>query len=70
MKISIAESIKRLRKEKDITQEKLAEALNVSVAAVSKWERNESYPYITLLFPLAHYFNVSVDDLMGYNAEK
>ena len=70
MKISIAESIKRLRKEKDITQEKLAEALNVSVAAVSKWERNESYPDITLLFPLAHYFNVSVDDLMGYNAEK
>ncbi len=70
MKISIAESIKRLRKEKDITQEKLAEALSVSVAAVSKWERNESYPDITLLFPLAHYFNVSVDELMGYNAEK
>ncbi len=70
MKISIGENIKRLRKQKDITQEKLAEALNVSVVAVSKWERNESYPDITLLFPLAHYFKISVDELMGYNTEK
>ena len=65
MKISIGENIKRLRKQKDITQEKLAEALNVSVVAVSKWERNESYPDITLLFHLAHYFKISVDELMG-----
>lgn len=70
MKISIGENIKRFRREKDITQEKLAEALNVSVTAVSKWERNESYPDITMIFPLAHYFSVSVDELMGYNAEK
>jgi len=70
MNISIGENIKKLRKEKDITQEKLAEILNVSVAAVSKWEREETYPDITLIFPLAHYFDVSVDDLMGYNKEK
>ncbi len=70
MNISIGENIKKLRKEKDITQEKLAEVLNVSVAAVSKWERGETYPDITLIFPLAHYFDVSVDDLMGYNKEK
>lgn len=70
MNISIGENIKKLRKEKDITQEKLAEVLNVSVAAVSKWERGETYPDITLIFPLAHYFDVSVDDLMGYNKER
>lgn len=70
MQITIGENIKRLRKEKDITQEKLSEALNVSVTAVSKWERGETYPDITLIFPLAHYFNVSLDELMGYNKEK
>lgn len=70
MKIAIGENIKRLRKQKGITQEKLAEAINVSVAAVSKWERDETYPDITLIFPLAHYFGVSVDELMGYNKEK
>jgi len=70
MNISIGENIKKLRKEKDITQEKLAEMLNVSVAAVSKWERGETYPDITLIFPLAHYFDVTVDCLMGYNKEK
>ncbi|MBR2296808.1 MAG: helix-turn-helix transcriptional regulator, partial [Clostridia bacterium] len=52
MKIAIGENIKRLRKQKGITQEKLAEAINVSVAAVSKWERDETYPDITLIFPL------------------
>ena len=70
MKISIGENIKRLRKSRDITQEKLAEALSVSVTAVSKWEREETYPDITLIFPLAHYFDVSVDELMGYNREQ
>ncbi|MBQ4510277.1 MAG: helix-turn-helix transcriptional regulator [Clostridia bacterium] len=70
MKILIGENIKKLRKKKDITQEKLAEALNISVTAVSKWEREETYPDITLIFPIAHFFNVSVDELMGYNKEK
>lgn len=70
MQIIIGENIKKLRKARDITQEKLAEALNVSVTAVSKWERGETYPDITLVFPLAHYFGVSVDELMGYNKEK
>ncbi|MBQ8546625.1 MAG: helix-turn-helix transcriptional regulator [Clostridia bacterium] len=70
MQITIGDNIKRLRKERDITQEKLSEALNVSVTAVSKWERGETYPDITLIFPLAHYFDVSVDELMGYNKEK
>jgi len=67
MNILIGENIKRLRKEKKITQEALAEIFNVTPAAVSKWENNETYPDITLLFPLSHYFGVSIDDLMGYD---
>jgi transcriptional regulator with XRE-family HTH domain len=70
MEITIGANIKRLRKEKNITQEQLSAALNVSCAAVSKWEREESYPDITLLQPLAYYFGVTLDELMGYSQEK
>lgn len=70
MEIKIGENIKRMRKSKNITQEQLAEIFNVSCAAVSKWETGETNPDITLLFPLAHFFNVSIDELMGYDETK
>ncbi len=65
MEIAIGENIKKLRRSKGITQEQLAEVLNVTNAAVSKWERGGSLPDITLLLPLAEYFGVSVDELLG-----
>lgn len=70
MEINIGKNIKQLRISKDITQEQLSEAMNVSCAAVSKWERGETFPDITLLQPLAYYFDVTLDELMGYNKEK
>lgn len=70
MEIRIGENIKRLRKAKSVTQEQIAEVLGISVTAVSKWERGETYPDITLLFPLAHYFEVTLDELMGYDEER
>lgn len=70
MKITIGENIKRMRRERNITQEELAELFGVSCTAVSKWERGETYPDITLIFPLANYFNVSVDELMGYHSAR
>lgn len=70
MKILIGENIKRLRKNKNITQEELAEVFNITPAAVCKWETTETYPDITLLFPLANYFGVTIDELMGYDEEK
>lgn len=70
MKITIGNNIKRLRIAKGITQEELSTAMNVTCAAVSKWEREETYPDITLLQPLAYYFGVSLDELMGYDQEK
>ena len=70
MNLSINESIKRLRREKNITQEKLAEHLSVSVQAVSKWERGETLPDITMVLPIAGYFNVSADELLGVDAAK
>lgn len=70
MKITIGANIKSLRQKKGITQDELSAAMNVSSPAVSKWERDETYPDITLLQPLAYYFGVSLDELMGYNKEK
>ena len=70
MEITIGTNVKRLRAEKGVTQEQLAEAMNVTCAAVSKWERGETYPDVTLLQPLAYYFGVSLDELMGYDKEK
>lgn len=70
MEMNIGANIKRLRNLKKITQEQLSIAMNVTCAAVSKWERGETYPDITLLQPLAYYFGVSLDELMGYDQVK
>lgn len=65
MNIYLNENIKRLRKEKDITQDTLADFLGVSFQSVSKWERSEAFPDITLLPAIANYFGVTIDELMG-----
>jgi len=64
--INIGVKIAVKRREKGVTQEELAGFLGVSKAAVSKWESGQSYPDITLLPVLATYFNMTVDDLLGY----
>lgn len=70
MNLTIGETIKRLRRERGITQETLAERMNVSCPAVSKWERGETLPDITMILPLASYFGVSADELLGFDAAK
>ena len=70
MEMTVGANIKRLRTSKNITQEQLSVAMNVTCAAVSKWERGETYPDITLLQPLAYFFGVTLDELMGYSQEK
>lgn len=65
MKLYINENLKRLRKEKGLTQEQLAERLSVSFQAVSKWECGEGYPDIVMLPSIAQIFGVSVDELLG-----
>lgn len=65
MTIYFGENLKRLRKEKDLTQENLADFLGVAYQTVSKWERGENYPDITTLISISLFFNISIDDLLG-----
>lgn|GEM_PF-2243696 len=60
---NIRNSIIYLRKERNITQEKLANALDVSVQAVSKWETGSSLPDILQIPRIALFFEVSIDSL-------
>lgn len=67
MKSNIAENIRIFRKEKNFTQEQLAEAMGVSVGAVSKWESGASVPELSIIMELADFFGVSVDALLGFS---
>lgn len=66
MEIRLAENIRSFRKTRKLTQEQLAEAMMVSVAAVSKWELGSSIPDIAVIMELADFFETSVDVLLGY----
>ena len=57
--------IKRLRESKNITQQQLAEKLNVSDKAISKWETSRGYPDISLVEPLADALGVSIIELFS-----
>ena len=61
--------ISSLRKEKGMTQLELAEKMGVTDKAVSKWERDLSFPDINSIPKLAEIFDVSVDDLMQVKTE-
>ena len=65
MKITLAQNLRKLRRDRDLTQEELAGFLGISYQAISKWERDEGYPDITMLPILANYFGVTVDTLIG-----
>ena len=67
MILAIGEKIRKLRRDKNLTQEEVAQHLGISFQSVSKWERNDGYPDITLLPALAHYFGVTTDELLGVN---
>lgn len=66
--LKTGEIIRELRKSKNITQEKLAEILGITSAAVSKWESGITYPDLQTFPILARYFHVSIDFLMGFSS--
>ena len=62
--MSFGQIIKKLRREADMTQERLAELLSVSAQAVSRWENDSAMPDVSLLAPLANLFHVTTDYLL------
>lgn len=67
--IHLSKNLVQQRRKAGMSQEELANYLGVSKAAVSKWENEQSFPDILLLPELATYFNISVDELLGYEPQ-
>ena len=66
--MELGEKLQKMRKQKGITQEQLADSLFVSRAAVSKWESGRGYPNIDSLKAIAQFFGVTVDALLREDA--
>lgn len=67
MNIKLGEKIRSLRKQKNISQEVLAQYLGVSFQAVSKWENGDNLPDVTMIPAIASFFDVSTDELFDFN---
>ncbi|MBQ1332844.1 MAG: helix-turn-helix transcriptional regulator [Lachnospiraceae bacterium] len=63
--MEFGEKLQKLRKDRGLTQEELAEALYVSRTAVSKWESGRGYPGIDSLKEISRFFGVTIDGLLG-----
>ena len=65
MSVYFSEKFKQLRKDKDLTQEEIADIFHVSPQSVSRWETGANYPDIEILPHIAIFFEVTVDELLG-----
>lgn len=63
--LSVGKYIQQQRKSVGLTQQQLAEKLNISFQAVSKWENGETYPDVTLLLPLADILQTTTDKILS-----
>lgn len=63
--MSFADNLRQIRKENNLPQEELAELLEVSRQAVSKWEQGQGYPEVEKLLVLSKKLNISLDNLMA-----
>lgn len=68
--MALSEKLYSLRKKSGLSQEQLAERLNVSRQAISKWEAGQSVPESDKLIAISNYFNVSLDYLMKEDDEQ
>lgn len=68
MENNLASNIRTFRKERGLTQEKLAEAFGVTVGAVHKWEAGISVPDLSIILEMADFFDTSLDVLIGFEA--
>lgn len=67
MKIELGTTLKQLRRDRDMTQEELANLLGVTYQSVSRWENGACYPDLELIPTIADFFGVTTDQLLGVN---
>ena len=63
--IKIGAFLRELRKEKNLTQEQLAEVFNVSARTVSRWETGSNMPDISILVEIADYYQLDVREILN-----
>lgn len=69
-KMNLADNLKKIRKENNLSQEQLAEQLGVSRQSVSKWESGQAYPEMDKVLQLAKLFNLNIDDLLNQDIKE
>ena len=67
--MTIGDTIRKYRKENNMTQEDVAVSLGVSTPAVNKWERGVTMPDIALLSPMARLFHITTDQLLSFKSD-
>ncbi len=67
--MKINETIRKKRKHQGLTQEQVAEYLNITAPAVNKWEKGSSYPDITILPALARVLKIDLNELLAFNED-
>lgn len=70
MALQLGEQLRELRRRDGRTQDDLAQALDVTPQAVSRWENDICYPDVALLPSIANYFGVAIDELFGYKSDR
>lgn len=70
MQIKLGERLRELRHRDGRTQEDLAQALDVTPQAVSRWEKSLCYPDMELIPAIANYFGITIDELFGYKNDR
>ena len=65
--MNLADNLKKIRKDNDLSQEQLAEKLNVSRQSVSKWESGQSYPEMDKVIQICNLFNLNINELINEN---
>ena len=68
--MNIGATIRKVRRSREMTQEDLAEFLNVSVSAVSQWESEKTTPDISMIPAICSLLNISSDELLGIDLNK
>ncbi len=68
--MNLADNIKRIRKDNNLSQEQLAEKLGVSRQSVSKWESGTSYPEMDKVLQICQLFNLNINELINENIKE